>query len=85
MYKYLLFDADNTLLDFDAAERAALYKTLSEFLPEVNDEICGAAHGRTVIVTVAASDVRPRRSVTRAVNVSVPLPAIGSVVTSDAV
>ena len=44
MDKYLLFDADNTLLDFDAAERAALYKTLSEFLPEVNDEICGIYH-----------------------------------------
>lgn len=28
MYKYLLFDADNTLLDFDAAEKAALKETL---------------------------------------------------------
>ncbi|MBE6587252.1 MAG: noncanonical pyrimidine nucleotidase, YjjG family [Ruminococcaceae bacterium] len=28
MYKYLLFDADNTLLDFDLAEREALRETL---------------------------------------------------------
>lgn len=28
MYKHLLFDADNTLLDFDAAEKAALKETL---------------------------------------------------------
>lgn len=30
MYKYLLFDADNTLLDFDAAEKSALTDTLNE-------------------------------------------------------
>ena len=30
MYKYLLFDADNTILDFDAAERLALSDTLLE-------------------------------------------------------
>ena len=30
MYKYLLFDADNTLLDFDLAEELALKETLSE-------------------------------------------------------
>lgn len=29
MYKYLLFDADNTLLDFDEAEKQALMGTLS--------------------------------------------------------
>ena len=29
MYKYLLFDADNTLLDFDMAEAQALRETLS--------------------------------------------------------
>ena len=29
MYKYLLFDADNTLLDFDLAEACALEETLS--------------------------------------------------------
>lgn len=29
MYKYLLFDADNTLLDFDRAEEEALRETLS--------------------------------------------------------
>ncbi len=29
MYKYLLFDADNTLLDFDLAEAEALRETLS--------------------------------------------------------
>ena len=29
MYKYLLFDADNTLLDFDRAEAQALEETLS--------------------------------------------------------
>ena len=29
MYKYLLFDADNTLLDFDRAEAQALRETLS--------------------------------------------------------
>ena len=29
MYKYLLFDADNTLLDFDLAEECALKETLS--------------------------------------------------------
>ncbi len=44
MYKHLLFDADNTLLDFDAAEHTALCETLSEFLPEVNDRICGIYH-----------------------------------------
>ncbi|MDD6094935.1 MAG: YjjG family noncanonical pyrimidine nucleotidase [Clostridia bacterium] len=31
MYKYLLFDADNTLLDFDAAEKSALADTLKMF------------------------------------------------------
>ena len=31
MYKYLLFDADNTLLDFDAAEKSALADTLKIF------------------------------------------------------
>lgn len=30
MYKYLLFDADNTLLDFNRAEEAALRDTLNE-------------------------------------------------------
>lgn len=31
MYKYLLFDLDNTLLDFDAAELRSLQKTFSKF------------------------------------------------------
>ena len=36
-YKYLLFDADNTLFDFDAAERKA-FLSLSDLCPEAFDE-----------------------------------------------
>jgi len=39
MYKYLLFDADNTLLDFDAAEAQALRETLSLCPLGFSDEI----------------------------------------------
>ncbi|MBQ3528684.1 MAG: YjjG family noncanonical pyrimidine nucleotidase [Clostridia bacterium] len=39
MYKYLLFDADNTLLDFDLAEAQALKETLSLCPLGFNDEI----------------------------------------------
>ena len=31
MYKYILFDADNTLLDFDKAEEISIYTTLTHF------------------------------------------------------
>ncbi len=39
MYKYLLFDADNTLLDFDGAEAQALRETLSLCPLGFTDEI----------------------------------------------
>lgn len=39
MYKYLLFDADNTLLDFDRAERQALLETLSLSVLKFTDEV----------------------------------------------
>lgn len=39
MYKYLLFDADNTLLDFDEAERLALTDTLNECPLGFSEEI----------------------------------------------
>lgn len=31
MYKYILFDADNTLLDFDKAEKVSIFNTFSYF------------------------------------------------------
>ena len=37
-YSTLLFDADNTLLDFDRDERQALIKTLTEYSVPVNEE-----------------------------------------------
>ena len=37
MYKYLLFDLDNTLLDFDAAEERSLKKTFNKFNIEASD------------------------------------------------
>lgn len=37
MYKYLLFDLDNTLLDFTKAERKALHKTFDEFSVPFSD------------------------------------------------
>ena len=37
MYKYLLFDLDNTLLDFSKAERKALKSTFDEFKVLFND------------------------------------------------
>lgn len=44
MYKYLLFDADNTLLDFDAAEKCAAWETLNEFPIGCNDKIYSRYH-----------------------------------------
>ena len=37
-YYCILFDADNTLLDFDAAERKALAETLTEYGIEPSSE-----------------------------------------------
>ena len=37
-YYCILFDADNTLLDFDAAERKALAETLVEYVIEPSRE-----------------------------------------------
>lgn len=39
-YKYILLDADDTLLDFAAAERAAFFNTLARFSPESDYEPC---------------------------------------------
>ncbi len=44
MYQYLLFDADNTLLDFDHAEREALRSTLIHTPLGYNDEIFHLYH-----------------------------------------
>ena len=44
MYKYLLFDADNTLLDFDAAEKQALRETLNASPLGFSDEIHSRYH-----------------------------------------
>ena len=38
-YKYLLFDADNTLLDFNASEKFALKKTLEDMGHQFSDEV----------------------------------------------
>lgn len=37
-YKYLLFDIDNTLMDFSAGEKAALYQTFEELGSPLSDE-----------------------------------------------
>lgn len=37
-YYCILFDADNTLLDFDAAERKALAETLTQYGIEPSSE-----------------------------------------------
>ncbi len=39
MYKYLLFDADNTLLDFNAAEKQALKEALAECPLQYSEEV----------------------------------------------
>ncbi len=44
MYKYLLFDADNTLLDFDAAEKCAVKETLTESPIGYSEEIYSRYH-----------------------------------------
>ena len=44
MYKYLLFDADNTLLDFDAAEKCAIRETLTESPIGYSEEIYNRYH-----------------------------------------
>ena len=39
-YRYLLIDNDNTLMDFHAAEHAALRETLAEAGIEPTDAVC---------------------------------------------
>ena len=39
-YRYLLIDNDNTLMDFHAAEHAALRETLTEAGIEPTDAVC---------------------------------------------
>ena len=39
-YRYLLIDNDNTLMDFHAAEQAALRETLTEAGIEPTDAVC---------------------------------------------
>ncbi len=43
-YKYLLFDADNTLFDFDKSEKEAFKTALGLFNIEYTDEIYGIYH-----------------------------------------
>ncbi len=44
MYKYLLFDADNTLLDFNKGERCALEKVLADSPLTFSDEVYKSYH-----------------------------------------
>lgn len=44
MYKYLLFDADNTLLDFNKGERCALEKVLADSPLAFSDEVYKSYH-----------------------------------------
>ena len=44
MYKYLLFDADNTLLDFNKGERCALNKVLADSPLDFSDEVYEVYH-----------------------------------------
>lgn len=44
MYKYLLFDADNTLLDFDESERQALREALEKCPLGFTDHVCSRYH-----------------------------------------
>ena len=37
-YEYLLFDIDNTLMDFNAGEKIALFQTMEEFGAPIQDE-----------------------------------------------
>lgn len=43
-YKYLLFDADNTLLDFNVSEKCSLKKTLESLGFDFNDDIYNSYH-----------------------------------------
>lgn len=43
-YEYLLFDADNTLLDFDENERVSIYNTFEHFNIPCNEEILAMYH-----------------------------------------
>ena len=49
-YYCVLFDADNTLLNFDAAESKALAETLVNYgiEPDAETDQAGKAHGRAV-------------------------------------
>lgn len=44
-YQYLLIDNDNTLMDFNAAERKALQDTLTACGLPADDEVCTLYHG----------------------------------------
>lgn len=44
-YEYLLFDADNTLLDFDLAEKTAFAEMCDECKVEYSDELYSRYHG----------------------------------------
>lgn len=44
MYKYLLFDVDNTLLDFNEGERCALESVLAHFPLKFSDEVYKRYH-----------------------------------------
>lgn len=43
-YKYLLFDADNTVFDFDMCEREAFKSALASYNVEYNDEVYSIYH-----------------------------------------
>lgn len=44
MFEFLFLDLDNTILDFDMAERIALTKSLNAFGLEVTPEVCSRYH-----------------------------------------
>lgn len=44
-YEYILFDADNTLFDFDGAQRLAFFETLEKMGIEQNESLLESYHG----------------------------------------
>ena len=66
-YYCILFDADNTLLNFDAAENKALTETLVNYGIEPDAETVQTYHQRGTVAAAGKRPDPPREAVRRAV------------------
>ena len=60
-YRYLLIDNDNTLMDFHAAEQAALRETLTEAGIEPTDAVCARYSACLLYTSPSPRDVEESR------------------------